>query len=92
MTDNEVVYCFQNGCALLKDDNVDMEDLHEIRESLDKCAKDMLPYIHYYNTGKNCGRCSHNKGEDEACKYRSDCYYTVDRKYFNLKKGCKPKG
>lgn len=92
MTDNEVIYCFQNGCSLLNSDDVDSEDLIGIRRELEKCAQNMLPYIHKYITKKKCKNCKNNKNNKKLtsyieCKFRSECMETIERAEFVMRKG-----
>lgn len=82
MTDNEVIFCFTNGCDLLKNDDVDMADMNKIRKSLENCAKEMLPLVHRYVTKRDCYTCKHNKANSYVeCKYRNKgkCEMTIDR-------------
>lgn len=85
MTDNEVIFAFVNGCELLKNDDVRMEDMHEIRKCLDRCAESLLPYVHRYVTKKECKSCKRNKSKKSSyidCKYRALCECSTDRKYY----------
>lgn len=84
MTDNEVIYCFQKGCSLLDSDDVDREDLNGIRRELEKCAQNMLPYIHRYITKRDCRNCKHNKKLSYVdCKFRNECMETIERGKFD---------
>lgn len=83
MTDNEIIYCFQNGCDLLKNDDVDNADINGLKRELEKCAINMLPYIHKYITKKECKNCKNNKKESYIdCKLSSKCADTIERKEF----------
>lgn len=83
MTDNEVIYCFQNGCSLLDSDDVDREDMNGIRRELEKCAQNMLPYIHRYITKRDCSKCKYNKKLSYVdCKFRNECMETIERDKF----------
>lgn len=86
MTDNEIIYCFQNGCDLLKNDDVDNDDINDIKRALEKCAENMLPYIHKYVTKKECKKCKRNKGKTYlSCDLAYECQYTIERKGFKEK-------
>lgn len=82
MTDNEVIWCFQNGCSLLGNDDIDNSDISQIRRELEKCAENMLPIIHRCITHKDCQECK-EKNKNGYCKHREEkCYYTIDRPFF----------
>ena len=93
MTDNEIIECFQKGCALIDNDNVDIEDISGVRHALLHCAEEMLPFIHKYYTGNMCSICWNNKTEEKIrnkdkikCKYWKVCGNTLKRKYFERDK------
>lgn len=86
MTDNEIIYCFQNGCDLLKNDDVDNYDINDIKKALERCAESMLPYIHKYVTKKECKNCKNNKGKTYLkCDSMYECQNTIERKGFKKK-------
>lgn len=83
MTDNEIIFCFQRGCGLLNNDDVDNEDIEKIKNALIECSKRMIPIIHKYSDGKTCEKCC-NKNKNGYCKVEaySDCRDTIDRPFF----------
>lgn len=90
MTDNEIIWAFNNGCDLLNNDDVDNEDLVQLKRCLEKCAEGMIPYVHKYVTEKPCKDCKNADSYGRCNKYNSSkCYSTIDRKYFERKKSIK---
>lgn len=83
MTDNEIIFCFQKGCALLNNDDVQNSDLKKIKDALIECSRTMLPTIHKYSDGKTCENCGY-KNKNGYCKVESysECRDTIDRPFF----------
>lgn len=86
MTDNEILWAFTNGCDLLNRDDIDNSELNQIKRCIEKCAEDMLPYVHKYVTHKDCKNCSEHPKRDYSCRVWSMCYRTIDRPHFKEKK------
>lgn len=87
MTDNEVIYAFSEGCALLQNNDVDSEDLASIRKHLDECAHLLMPFVYKYkDTYKWCTKCKNQCGKTYIqCEYEDDCFYSFNRPHFKKK-------
>lgn len=89
MTDNEILWAFTNGCDLLNRNDIDNSELNSIKRCIEKCAEDMLPYVHKYVTHKVCDKCAeynYKKHQYDGCDFRRECRETIDRPHFKEKK------
>lgn len=82
MTDNEIIYFFKEGCSLLNNDDVDGDDMANIRDALEKCAKSMCEVVHKYTDERTCRRCAYQ--HTKKCKWNY-CENTREKRFFKEK-------
>lgn len=99
MKDSEIIWAFSHtlGEGILGRDDVDHRDQAEILKILESAAKSLMPFAHKYSADSNCKSCAEcknykkNSYNEEDCRFSSyygdKCYKTVERPFFERKKG-----